>query len=478
VELFTENWKEVLTLIIRPADKNVDVIWMAIRTGIITKKLSPGSQVPPYRQIAEFIGLHKSIVMKVMSKLKLEKLTIADSTRGTWIVDHLPNKRGASKKKLKAFENTEVIEKLLFDQSTLLLNNILTEKLNGAYRSATKRKETLTTKERNKTDFPLLRMQFAKLINGALNSHFTKKQIFYANGYRTFIHFICAVLLPSKMMLLVLSPVPRQVREAISSATSRVDYVTTEQYGIALDELEQRCRQGKVGMVYMSSRLSCPFDNPLLPEKTNRLLDLQKQYDFIILEDDQDAGFYEYTPNMLMQQSKGMDAKIVYIRPLTLSHPFLNRINIIAGPENLVGQVRDKCHKTGFVLDGVIAYALQEILETTLFTNTEAKVLSEIKRVNKLIRTLLSASASWEAGGYSSTKGWFFHLVPLEGRFPKNVYHLLEKNGFQVSDLSVFVNGPELRWGILISTAAYLGNKNLERDLNLLIQFLKSIICL
>ena len=474
MELLTENWKKVLTLEIGPEDNAVAVIWMAIRTGILNKKIPLGTQAPAYRQIAEFLGLHKSIVMKVMSKLKAEKLTVADSTRGTWIADHLPNKRGSSKKKK---DNMEVIEKLLFDQKTLMPNHELTEKLSTSYRSALKHNEMLTTQERNMTDFPLLSEQVAIIINKALQSFFTKTQIFYAQGYRTFIHFICAALLPPKMMILVISPVPRQVREAISSATSRVEYVSTDRYGIALDELEKRCRQGKVGMVYMSSRISCPYDYPQLPEKTNRLLDLQKQHDFIILEDDRDAGFYEYMPNMLMERAKEIDTKIVYLRPFTLGHPDLNRINIIAGPENLIGQVRDRCKKTGFILDAVIAHALQEILKTSLFTKTETKVRNEIKAINKSIRTILSDSGLWEEEGYSSTKGWFFHLVPLQGNLPQNVYELLEKNGFGVVDLRVFENGAELRRGILISAAAYLGNNNLEKDLNRLIQFLKSIIC-
>lgn len=477
MEIIPKIWKDVLTLNIGPEDKAADVIWMAIRTGIIDKKLALGSSVPPYRQIAELMGLHKSILAKVMSRLKEEKLIVTNRRRGTNIVDHLPNKRGASKNKLKAQEDRIPKETLSFDQRTLTQKNKLTLKLNNAYHSATRHSQNLTAKELNMTTFPLLTERLTAWSNNVLKSYLTEKQVFYGQGYPNFLHIICAALLPPKMMIVVACPLPRQVLTAIDLGTASVEYVYTGQDSIPIDELEKCCRQGRVGMVYMSSRLPCPFNFLQLQEKITRLLDLQNKYGFVILEDDRYAGFYEYMPNILMDRTKGTNAKIVYFRPLTLSQLEMNRINIITGPEKLIGQVIKKCQKTGFVLDSVTAHAVQEILSTSLLAKMGRRVRREIGAANKTICDILLNSALWEAEGCCYKLGWFFYLVPRKGRFPEDVYKLLENNGFSVPDLHVFDTLPELQRGILISTAAYVGNEHLERDLNSLNQFLKNIIC-
>lgn len=477
MEIIPKIWKEVLMLNIGPEDKTADVIWMAIRTGIMDKKLALGSSVPPYRQLAELMGLHKSILAKVMSRLKAEKLIVTNRRRGTKIVNHLPNKRGASKRKLKAQENTIPKETLSFDQRTLTQKNKLTLKLNKAYYSATRHSQNLSGKELNMTVFPVLTERLTVWSSKVLDSYLTEKQVFYGQGYPNFLHIICAVLLPPKMAIVVISPLPRQVLTAIDLGTGNVEYVYTGQHGLAIDELEKRCRQGRVGMVYMSSRLSCPFNFLQLQEKIRRLQELQKKYGFVILEDDRYAGFYDYTPNMLMENTKGTDAKIIYCRPLTLSQLELNRINIITGPQKLIGEVIKRCQKTGFVLDSVTAHALQEILSTGLLAKMGRRVRREIGAANKTIRNILLNSALWEAEGCCYKTGWFFYLVPRKGSFPEDVYKLLENNGFSVPDLHVFDTLPELQRGILISTAAYVGNEFLERDLNSLNQFLKNIIC-
>ncbi len=174
MEIIPKIWKEVLTLNIGPEDKAADVIWMAIRTGIINKKLALGSLVPPYRQIAELMGLHKSILAKVMSRLKDEKLIVTNRRRGTNIVDHLPNKRGASKSKLKVEKERIPKEILSFDQRTLTQKNKLTLKLNNAYHSATRHSQNLTAKDLNMTTFPLLTERLTAWSNNVLKSYLTE----------------------------------------------------------------------------------------------------------------------------------------------------------------------------------------------------------------------------------------------------------------------------------------------------------------
>lgn len=459
MEKLTEKWRSTLDLTIKEGDNAAEIIREAIKERIMNKSLPLGSNVPAYRDIATYLRLDKSVIERVMIKLKVKDgLIVTMFRKGTKIVSHLPNKRGPSKPKVKVVEKPLTTEMILFDQETVMQNDGLTRSVNTKFNSALKRYGKLNTRERDEVDFPSLHAELAKILTLSLKRSYAAAQVWCGEGYRALINLICLTLLPAKMCIVVASPVKKALRETIEAVTDRVEYLTSDYDGVSLEALEQLCRQKKVGMVYLSSRMPCPFNYGQIVKRTERLLELQKLYGFVILEDDRYAGFYEHSTNFLMEKAAGTKAKIVYCCPLSFSDPRLNRINMIAAPEKLIAKLSGKATKTGLVLDAVTACALEEILKTNVLTKNEALIRKAVKSINTLTRSTLEEFGLWQVMGYNNKKGWFFYLVPIEGSLPENMNALLADGGFAVVDLSMFENMPELQHGVLISMAAHLGN--------------------
>jgi len=455
----TKKWESILDLDVKKEDNPTEIIRHAIKKAIVHKFIALSDHVPAHRVIAEHMGLDKGVIARVIYKLRVEdRLVVTAGRNGTKIVSHLPNKRGPSKGSLDEVIVTVPTEIVLFDQDTVMQNNRLTKTLDNYYNKAVKKFGKLNTKEREVESFSNLTKEITKRLNKTLKISFTDAMVHYAEGYRASINLICITFLPPKMFIVVASPVKKTVIETLTEVTSRVAYLKSDDYGISLDALDELCRQKKVGIVYFNSRISCPFGYQQLPARIDRLLAMQEQYGFIILEDDRNAGFYEYTPNLLMQQAAGKNAKIVYCSPLTISHPRLNRINMFSAPEKMTAKLSEKANKTGLVLDAVTACALEEILKSGVLERNDLLVRKATKITNTLTRAFLQNSGQWRAEGYSYNKGWLFHLMPLKGYLPKNIHFLLADAGFEVIDLSMFDSEPEMQIGVLISMAAHLGN--------------------
>lgn len=456
----TEKWKSTLDVKIEEGDNAAEIIRQAIKERVMNKYLPLGANVPSYRDIATYLRLDKSIIERAINKLKVEdQLVITKFRIGTMIVPHLPNKRGPSKVKSKVMEKPAPTDMILFDQETLLQTDELNKSFNTKYNSALKKFGKLNTRERDEMSFPSLNTELATILAQSLKRSYTAAQVWCAEGYRALINLICFTLLPAKMCIVVATPVKRSVRETIEAVTDRVEYLLADQHGVSVEALEHLCQQKKVGIVYLSSRMPCPFNYGQVATRTARLLELQKLYGFVILEDDRYAGFYEHSTNLLMAQAAGTDAKIVYCCPLGLSDPRLNKINMVAAPEKIIKKLSVKATKTGLVLDAVTAYAVEEILKKKVLTKNEALVREAIKTINTLSRAVLEDDGLWQLAGYDNKKGWFFYLVPIKGSLPKNMYDLLANAGYAVVDMFIFENMPALQNGVLISMAAHLGNE-------------------
>ena len=334
----------------------------------------------------------------------------------------------------------------------------------------------LELKQLKEAEVPGLAMQLARLVNESISTNYGKEQVYAAQGLPFLVYNICTEIATSKKIVIMTTPVSGSLVEAVTKSGKEVIFVESDHRGMLTDDLQVECEENPVAFVYLNSRCLKTGTSKICPQRIKELLALQEIHKFVIIEDDCYADFYPVTPNMLMDKVKGTNAKVLYLRPLSIIEPNLYRTYMMAGPAKLVAAVREKCSFMGGLGPVHTLIVLKEVMERRILHKLELKMKKYLRDLNARAYRILKESGLWEEKGISPEVGWYFVLCPLIGRFLENIIEILLKMHFMVVDTTDNVGeGAEDR-GILISVANYIGSERLETDLLKLIRTLKSLI--
>jgi DNA-binding transcriptional MocR family regulator len=475
VERVNITWRRVLALKFKPSDLKDVVIANAIKNAVLNKTLVLDSYVPPYRVVAQYMGLNRSVLSAAWQRLAVEhKLFKGHKGGGTKIVDELPD--ATEKVKIADPLMTGAGFKYRFDLETTAAIYSGTVKLNKEMERISKSIPKLDVKQLRQLDIPGLTKQFRILINNNISAYYSDNQIYYAQGIPQLIYRICMALSPSKKIFLMGKPAPLNVINAIQNSGKQVRFIETDEYGLKLDQLEKMCKKHLVAFVYVKSRCERPGRGRMSEERISGLLALQVKYKFIIIEDDCNVDFYLLQPNLLMDKVNGTEAKVLYLSPVTAIQPELCLMCIMAGPEKLVEAVMKKFSFAGKLSTITMGLVLKEVMKKQILQKIALKMKKSLPELYDTAFKVLKESNMWENKGISPEVGWYFFLKPIHGRFPADAYRRLITNGFIIADPADYENDYPITQGMMISVAGYLDNNRLVPDLQHLIKFLKTII--
>lgn len=459
-------WKKILNIEFEPQQLKSKLIVLAIIEAINNESLPFGAAIPTYRVIAKYMNIKKHILEEVWRELKDDyRLIETSGSRGTHIVSKW-------KKELVVSHRRQ----LLFDQETIMQLN---EGIKGIQAPLSRSYElfsALSAKQKQGEVIPGLISHFRIMINNETASVYTEDHLDYTQDYQSLIRRICSALLPLKKVFVMFKSASSLVKDAVKDAGNRLKIIGNEDGNDIIAELETLCKQQNVGMVYLRSRLSYLANGSLSVVVIRQVLSLQQKYKFIIIEDDRYAGLYGQLPNVLMNNIYDINTAVIYLRPVTMIHPELNSINIMAAPAKLIRAVKKKPAFKGNLIPAMMAFGLCDLMNRGILIKYESKVFKEMLGLIEVTRQVLNKADLWKEEGIMHNEGWFFYLQPISGKLPEDVGALLEAQQIFIINSADYASGSDFKKGILISIASYLYNKWLIRDLNRLNDFLRNII--
>jgi len=456
---------------------SVEMVRYLIKNAIYSNVLIPEAKMLSYREIAQYLSVGESIIRKAWLILKNEdQLIITNAGGGTYVVAKslIDARRLAEDNQTIAIK--EIKREILLNQETVLYNDPISKLLNIAWLKAIRKHQSINSEQRKVRFHPGLVAELVKYLKPKLGISFKREEVYYSQDYQHTLNRVCNVLIQHRRINVMLGPLNTLVKKTIRDVDKNVEWITAEDFDEELDLLEQLCMSKEVGFVYLSARISCPFNEIHCKMKIMKLLNLQSKFHFGIVNDDRHSSLYPSTIDMLLESAHEMKADLIHLMPLTSFHPDLNTIELIIGAGNLITKVRKKFRAAGKSISAVTVLSLKEILINNALLKHENIILNKLSDLRLLGENLFRECGLWKEEGLNLMEGWFFYLEPVNGPLPDKVFDLLAKENISVLDISLSPNGLGNVSVITISLAAYIGNKDIKNDIMTFNNVFKNLI--
>ena len=458
--------KDIFGVITRNLWFDVEKVRRLIKNAIYNNTLIPQSRIPSYRETAHYLGINESVTQKAWLLLKEEDgIIITKAGGGTYVASEacINSNRLAEKNHSKKIKESK--KEILFNQETVLYYDPVSKPLNLAWKKAVTKNEGLKSEQRKVRFYPGLITGLLKSLKPKLGIDLEKQELYYSQDYQYTLNRVCSVLFQRRCSNVMLGPVNELVRKTIRDVDKKVEWITGRNFDEELNLLAQHCSTKKVGFVYLSARVSCPFKDLLSKRKIMDLLALQRKFKFVLVNDDRYSALYPHTTDILLKSAFEMKADLIHLMPLTSFHSILNEIELIVGPALLIARLRRKFRAAGKSISAVTALSLKEILKNQELLRHEKIVLKKLTALMRLAGHVFHESGLWKAEGLFLTEGWFIYLEPVNGQLPDDIIDSLAKENISVMDLSSSLNDQGKVSVICLSMAAHIGNRNVKNDI-------------
>lgn len=471
-------WREILNLQFAAGSSNQVIarkIAQAIEAGIRNNSLTLGSPLPTTRQVAAHLMplVKKGTVDMAWSILKNElKLIVTHSGNGTHVVESFSS---ITQEPVSLMAPVAHPRSVYFNSEFILYTDRTVKGLNTAILKAFKHYPVPKDYKVGNKIAPQLVSALLKVVNSSLCNTYKEEELYYAQSQQQLIHHICRITMSSRKIFVLADTASLIIRGAVIGAGYKVEIVKTDSSGIMMESLEVILRKGNVRIVYVRSRSAMPSRQALSAQRLARLLEMQKEFKFLIIDDDEYANFYEDDQHMLMNTARHMKAHVIYIRPVSRMHQYLADIHIVVAWPKLISLLSEKFEQVGKIIDSRLSYMLNELYRKKILPRYESRAVSKMGSTIFRARGLLLDSGLWKSEGLFCDNGWFFYLELKRGDLSADIVAVLRKEYIYVMDISDF-DCSYVKNIIVLSTAAYLDGDHLEDDINRLNEVVNQVI--
>lgn len=185
---------------------------------------------------------------------------------------------------------------------------------------------------------PQLRANIAEMLNAERGLAVTKDHICITRGSQHGIFLATQLLIAPGDTVLVEDLTYEPAVTAFAARGARVVPVGLDEQGVDVEDVEKACRTHKVRAIFLTPHHQFPTTVALRPERRLRLLELARQFDFALIEDDYDHEFH-FESQPLLPMASYAPARVIYVGSLSkLLLPAL-RIGYIAAPPPLIDAI-------------------------------------------------------------------------------------------------------------------------------------------
>jgi GntR family transcriptional regulator/MocR family aminotransferase len=236
--------------------------------------------------------------------------------------------------------------------------------LSRAYRTAVKRaarSDGMSYREPRGT--PWLRAAIADMLKAERGLAVTSDHICITRGSQHGIFLTAQLLIAPGDAVLVETLTYEPAVTAFAARRARIVPVPLDEQGIDVDAVEKACRKYRVRAIFLTPHHQFPTTVALRPERRLRLLELARQFDFALIEDDYDHEFH-FESQPLLPMASYAPARVIYVGSLSkLLLPAL-RIGYIAAPPPLIDAIAHQVSMIDGMGNSFTEDAVAELIES------------------------------------------------------------------------------------------------------------------
>lgn len=300
---------------------------------IKNQTLAPNTKLPSSRTLAEQLNVHRKTIVACYDELLQQGWVESMPKKGTFVHRNLPvleqqkleGGKAFSLKKNTGFsfyKNPILPDKPAKTNKALLYVNDgvsdgrLTpiDEIARTYRRVCSKKNVFDHLTYGSTyGNDTLRDVLVTYLNTTRGLHITKENVLITRGSQMGIWLSSQLLLKNEDIVVVGNTNYRSADATFLNQHAKLERVLVDEHGLVTDDIENLCKHQQIKAVYVTSHHHHPTTVTLCAERRIHLLNLSRQYNFAIIEDDYDYDFnYNHAP-ILPLASHDTNGNVVYI---------------------------------------------------------------------------------------------------------------------------------------------------------------------
>lgn len=248
--------------------------------------------------------------------------------------------------------------------------------------------------------------QLSFYLNLTRGFHITKEHILTAKSQGMLFYTLAKLLIKENDLVLVGELSYYSVNMAFNQEKAKIETIPVDENGLDVEYIRRQYRKGDIRCVYLNSQQYYPTTVSLSQERRKALIQLATEYDFVIIEDNDDFEFSYQKEVILPMVTEGTHSRIIHLGSLGKHlHPTF-QLNFVVAPTDFISEAKKHVSLLNPQGNFVLEQALGEmIVEGDLF-RYQKKALKVYKERRMKFSALLQANF-----------GELIHFTPPENGF-------------------------------------------------------------
>lgn len=418
------------------------------------RKLPPETKLPGSRTLANLLKVHRKTIVACYDELLLQGWVESIPKKGTFVHSDLPefhqkdfmNTNGEYAKAEIGFPfyKDELLNSEPFktgEKFTKINDGVSDERLTPIndlariYRRISARKNSHQYLSYSSTyGNEKLRTVLVDYLNKTRGLKISKEELLVTRGSQMGIYLAAQLLLKKNDIIVVGNTNYSTADLTFKHQGANLARVLVDENGLVTDEIEAVCKKQCIKAVYVTSHHHHPTTVTLSAERRIHLLNLAKQYNFAIIEDDYDYDFnYNHAP-ILPLASHDLNGNVIYIGSVCKTVAPVFRVGYLVAPKDFVDEaarLRRILDRQG---DALLELTFAEFIQTGDLDRHIRKVLKIYEARRDLLCRLLYNELS-EFFSFQIPKGGMAVWVKLNQKHSwQQVSGIARKEGLDIGN--------------------------------------------
>jgi GntR family transcriptional regulator/MocR family aminotransferase len=207
--------------------------------------------------------------------------------------------------------------------------------------AASMKRKSLITKWNKKTRFSVFENQLCNYLNATRGFHIKPKNLISTRSTEMGLYIISQLLIRQKDIVLVGDLSNYAANMIFQQSGATIKKIPLDEQGLNVDFIKTHFVKGTIRCVYLCANRDYPTTVSLSAERRLQLLQLAKEYQFAIIEDDFDYDFqFEGLANLPMASSDP-NGMVVYLGRLGQSLFPNFQTGFVVAPQNLIAEAKN-----------------------------------------------------------------------------------------------------------------------------------------